>query len=357
MDELRDRSELLKVVSKFPFVMFYQGDYQEKPTISISEIVEWNLKPYLKKGAIRRVIYLIIEIVQNIERYSAHIDPEMDYSLIFSDSHNLHLVTQNLIKNDSVEDLKNRLDDVNSKGKDELKEAYMKVLTSGEGTEKGAGLGLIDIARKSGSELKYEFESYSDEHSIYKLHVKIPLGEQEFIGKNFEEKLINVLTSNFRGNTSSVFYSGDFSNSFLQAMLNLLNDSKKSNAIAGNTGFQHALIEITQNVLRHGVKIENTIPGFLCLEWKKDYLQASTASVIDKNNYIKMTEKLDMLNNATEAELDKISEDALLDFSVQGGLGLITVAQLCRPNKLVYSVSDLKNLGKTIIFTSKFNHV
>lgn len=356
MKSIKDRSELLDAISKFPFIMFYQGDYQEKPTISISEIVEWNLRPHLKKGTVRRIVYLIIEIVQNIERYSAHIDSEMDYSLIVSDGHNLHLITQNIVAKKNIKDLKKRLDDVNSKGQEELKEAYMEVLSTGEGTEKGAGLGLIDIARKSGSDLNYIFEDYSENHSVYRLHVTMPLSENGVEAVNVGKGLISALRDAFKGNKSSVFYSGDFSNTFLQAMLNLLNDSKRSKDVAGNTSFQHALIEITQNVLKHGERFRDMIPGYLCLEWKDGYLQSSTASVISEGNLKKMTDKLDMLNKASKSELDIISEKALLDFSVEGGVGLVTVAQLSRPNKLIYSVSDLKNLGKTITFTTQYNN-
>jgi len=356
MEQISDRSELINVISRYPFVMYYQGDYQERPTISISEIVEWNLKPHLKKGAIRRIVYLIIEVVQNIERYSAHIDSGKDYSLIFSDQNSLHLVTQNVVFNDSIDELKQRLDDVNSKNKEELKEAYMDVLSTGEGTEKGAGLGLIDIARKSGSFLDYEFNDYSDDHSVYSLHVTIPLVKDGAISIDRGTELIKILNDSFKENKSSVFYSGDFSNTFLHAILKLLNDSKKSSEIAGNTGFQHALIEITQNVLKHGVKFREMIPGYLCLEWKENCLQASTASVITDKDLNSMSEKLDMLNAASKEELDEISEKALLDFSVEGGLGLITVAQLSRPNLLNYYVTDLKKFGKTIIFTTQFSN-
>lgn len=356
MGEISDRSELINVISRLPFVMYYQGDYQERPTISISEIVEWNLRPHLKKGAIRRIVYLIIEVVQNIERYSAHIDSGIDYSLIFSDKECLHLVTQNVIANDLINELRTRLDDVNSKNKEELKEAYLDVLSTGEGTEKGAGLGLIDIARKSGSFLDYEFVKYSDDYSVYKLHVTMPLVKDGAISINRGDELMEELNTSFKNNKSSVFYSGDFSNTFLHSMLKLLNDSKKSNEVADNTGFQHALIEITQNVLKHGRELRNMIPGYLCLEWKEDSLCASTASVISEENLNKMTTKVDMLNQASNEELDAISEAALLDFATEGGLGLITVAQLSRPNKLHYSVTDLNSFGKTVIFTTQFGY-
>jgi len=138
-------------------------------------------------------------------------------------------------------------------------------------------------------------------------------------------------------------------------MLKLLNDTKKESEVVSNSGFQHALIEITQNVLKHGVKVGGMIPGYLCLEWKDKALLASTASVISEEDLFKIKTKLEVLNKASETELDKISEKALLDFSVEGGLGLITVAQLSRPNLLNYYVTDLKKFGKTLIFTTQFD--
>ena len=58
--------------------------------------------------------------------------------------------------------------------KDELKEFYKTVLNEGTMSSKGtAGLGMIDIARKSGQELKYEFTPIHEHLTFFSLSVRI----------------------------------------------------------------------------------------------------------------------------------------------------------------------------------------
>jgi len=37
----------------------------------------------------------------------------------------------------------------------------------------GGGLGLVDIARKSGNKLEYQFYSYNDNYSFYSLTISV----------------------------------------------------------------------------------------------------------------------------------------------------------------------------------------
>ena len=58
--------------------------------------------------------------------------------------------------------------------KDEFKNYYQDVLSNGTLSEKGtAGLGMIDIARKSGNKLEYQFLPINDTNSFFCLNIKI----------------------------------------------------------------------------------------------------------------------------------------------------------------------------------------
>jgi hypothetical protein len=58
--------------------------------------------------------------------------------------------------------------------KEQLKEYYQEVLNGGSMSEKGtAGLGMIDIARKSGNKLEYKFLPISDNMRFFSLNIKI----------------------------------------------------------------------------------------------------------------------------------------------------------------------------------------
>jgi hypothetical protein len=84
------------------------------------------------------------------------------------------IITGNYILNENVSGLKKRIDEINALTKEELKEYYKQVLTNGEMSLKGGGgLGIIDIARKSGEKLEYEFLPITDNISFFILNIKI----------------------------------------------------------------------------------------------------------------------------------------------------------------------------------------
>jgi hypothetical protein len=84
------------------------------------------------------------------------------------------IITGNYILNENVSGLKKRIDEINALTKEEFKEYYKQVLDNGEMSLKGGGgLGIIDIARKSGEKLEYEFLSLPNNVSFFILKIKI----------------------------------------------------------------------------------------------------------------------------------------------------------------------------------------
>ena len=46
---MTDKIKLANYTAKFPFILFYQGDYKESPTLNIINIVEKHFEPLIKK--------------------------------------------------------------------------------------------------------------------------------------------------------------------------------------------------------------------------------------------------------------------------------------------------------------------
>jgi len=84
------------------------------------------------------------------------------------------LTTGNLIQNENVQQLKEKLDTINEFDKVGLKELFRKSLSGQTISSDSTGnMGLIDMARKSGSKLVYQFEQINDRYSYYTLTVKV----------------------------------------------------------------------------------------------------------------------------------------------------------------------------------------
>ena len=83
--------------------------------------------------------------------------------------------TRNMIANSGIEALKQRIDFINAMDKKELRQHYKErvKIDNNNPESKGAGLGLIEIARRSSSKIEYTFTPYNDDLSYFSLYVTI----------------------------------------------------------------------------------------------------------------------------------------------------------------------------------------
>ena len=134
------------------------------------EDVELNLR--------RRVFSILVEILENVAKYSPGREPEekfgMPVAMIKLEDEVYSLTTGNLILNENLEHLKGKLDTINRYDKVGLKELFRKSLSGQTISSDSTGnMGLIDMARKSGSKLVYQFEQINELYSYYTLTVKV----------------------------------------------------------------------------------------------------------------------------------------------------------------------------------------
>ncbi len=84
------------------------------------------------------------------------------------------MVTGNFIRNDKISLVKDKIDFINTLNKEELKEHYKTArLNSVISDVGGAGLGFIDMVRKSGNKLDYKFYETDADFSFFVLNSKI----------------------------------------------------------------------------------------------------------------------------------------------------------------------------------------
>jgi hypothetical protein len=73
-----------------------------------------------------------------------------------------------------MQSLQDKLDKINELDKEGLKNLYKEIIKNNKLSDKGgAGLGFVDMARKSGRKLEYEFEPINDSSSFFSLKTTI----------------------------------------------------------------------------------------------------------------------------------------------------------------------------------------
>lgn len=85
-----------------------------------------------------------------------------------------NILVANYLTLDYIPTLKARLDKINNLDKEGLRSYYKEVLNNGQySVHGGGGLGMIDIARKSGNKLDYDFSNLNTDYGIFTLKIKI----------------------------------------------------------------------------------------------------------------------------------------------------------------------------------------
>jgi hypothetical protein len=138
------------------------------PDISYREIEE-SLSHFEKKDK-KKLNYVAVELVQNvIKHHDKTYDKNVDSVFAIHRKENRILMfTGNVINKIQFEKLKKQIDKINSLNEIELQDFYKFTLNEIGYTEKGgAGLGLIDITRKSKTKLTYAVKKISDDYIYF----------------------------------------------------------------------------------------------------------------------------------------------------------------------------------------------
>ncbi len=163
-------------------MLSFKGDITSELLTSILQIMESKLDNLQEEPKIKKKVYnVLVECLQNLYHHMDESNAEMQNEKVRSAifmigkiDNQYNIITGNYIKKDNVEGLKKRLDDINLLSKEELKEYYKAVLNNGEMSLKGGGgLGMIDIARKTGEKLNFNFAPVDDKFSFFSLNIKI----------------------------------------------------------------------------------------------------------------------------------------------------------------------------------------
>ena len=124
----------------------------------------------------KKVYNIIVESLENITRHSEVEEKGQNPSLFLlgKTDKNYYVVSGNYIYDNQVENLKKMIDQVNSLDKENIKRVYRNILSEGKISVKGgAGLGIIDMAIKSGNKLEYTFIPVDNKISFYILKTQV----------------------------------------------------------------------------------------------------------------------------------------------------------------------------------------
>ena len=168
-------------MEKANVMLSFKGEVTSDLLTSILQIMESKMETIEEPPRIKKKVYqILVECLQNLYHhlddndFKTKINEKTALFMIKKEDGEYSIMTGNFISNNNVDLMKVSLDRINGMDKAELKDYYKEVLNNGEMSAKGGGgLGIIDIARKSGKKLDYTFNKIDDEYSFFSLHIKV----------------------------------------------------------------------------------------------------------------------------------------------------------------------------------------
>ena len=162
-------SEIRTIMAKEGIVFSFSGMISQALTTFMLETAKNQLE---EKGedskVIRNMCLISIEQLQNVMSYSKnkdicnsskYISPGVLVIGIDKDKNKYYVNSSNEIFSEDIEKVTKKINFINSMNKDELRKHLREKLRSAEDLhDRGAGVGFIEMAKRSSEKIEYDFE-------------------------------------------------------------------------------------------------------------------------------------------------------------------------------------------------------
>ncbi len=329
---------LFKAIQKDRLNYVYRGIFTDDMTHNILELTEANLLNKDDARALTRKVYhVMVEGLQNITRHQTEIEHNMGQSYglfaLKKEDSRYYLTTGNVVENNDIGSLSEKIEKVNKLDKSQLKEFHREVMKNEELSEKGgAGLGLIDIARRAGSKLLYAFNEINNKLSYFYLHTEITsTASIQFEEKGSKDPFFDYHQLHPMLNKENILMV--FNNTFNQSnLLDLLPfiERQMSSSSQLKRKMYNILIEMFQNISKHGLdyeSVEDGKPGLFCISETDNEYYFTTGNYIKNKDIKSLRGRLNYVNNLDTNGVEEFYKRRLFDFDInsdtRAGLGLI----------------------------------
>ena len=179
-----DINEYYEQLNEGEVILSYKGSITSDLISNVLEVVEEKLDDLSESSKIKKKVYnVLVEGLQNLyhhvddlpDEVRGEIEPKFGILVVTRIEASMYKITTgNFVTSGKIKFLKDKIDKINSLSKDELKDMYKFILNHQKLSAKGGGgLGLVDIARKTGNKLDYNFASLTSEYYFFNLDVTI----------------------------------------------------------------------------------------------------------------------------------------------------------------------------------------
>jgi hypothetical protein len=164
-------------------ILFYKGNVDSDVINHVLDTVEDKLVEVNEQSKLRKKVYnVLVESLQNLYHHVDRVPEDFEdqsaerYGLLVVQKveGGYKIITGNFVQTDNLEKLEEKIKRINRSTHEEIKELYKFILNHQRISAKGGGgLGLVDIARKTGNKLEYTIKEYNDKYSFFYLNILV----------------------------------------------------------------------------------------------------------------------------------------------------------------------------------------
>ena len=280
----------------------YHGDFRDEITEMIVDLSSSNMSENQQGWINNKVSFLIAECFQNILKQPDMEESEGDHKGVFSIrdiTDTVFISSLNRIQSSYIEEMSAFIDNINGLNKEEVKQLYLNYLTKEDSSRNQNNLAMIEMARRSGNKLAYYFDTIDNSNSMFYFQLQFNPGKKTSLTHNrinFEitkqtyrmvkrHKIYMVHKGNFSQKT--IFPIIEMAEKNLDKYLDL--SSKKRSC--------HVLVELLQNISKHGYSEHGNTDGIFMLSGEKGYFYIQAGNYVENAHIEKLTLLLDFINN------------------------------------------------------------
>jgi len=341
--------------------LLYNGNFSDDITAKFIELSEYNITNINSLTKMKKkVSFLMAECFQNIVRHGEALVNKVEVAqnegfFLTKNWQDIYYITSgNLIENKKIKNVKSQLETVNKLDKEELKVLYRQVLENQTFSEKGgAGLGLIEMARKSGQKLQYLFQDYNKKFSLFYNQILLKSDQETVEASDSELELSESISFHKKMIDESILiiYKGDFSQDSIFPVLQIIEENlqkERKDSVSKKKVF-HILVELLQNISHHCLKEDNKKEGIFMIGEYDEYFVINTGNLIRNEEIDNLKKQIEFLNSLNGKELKDYYLSKLRERNLPtnkgAGIGLVDIARrLISPiNYSINKIDDKKS--------------
>jgi len=335
---------LSNAIYKDALTLAYAGRFSDSLTDKIIGMAEIYIESDQELSKLRKkTSFLVAECFQNVVRHSTKDTEQVQnpagkesFLIRFYDC-KVFIASQNTLANKEVDALKRKLDEVNQYNKEELKSLYRESLEKGELTEKGgAGLGLIEMARKTGNKLHYSFMSVDEHTSAFYLMLVLEPENESAGFTDYSAELIQneFIINTLRSVNHFLLYHGDFAQDIIGPVVEMIENNLDAleGPLATKVKFYHAAVESMQSISRLSLFEDNRNVGTLSLGKSEKGYSVNTLNPVSQEAMDELTILLEQIRQGplsdVEPQIREQANSGQLPVTEDAAQGFIDLARI-----------------------------